>query len=143
MQASGCVSLESFDSDFVEIMASLDELDDQCDFECRACDTGCRSPLWCMDFYGCAKCNSSASLWISDGAPYTCLQTCPSGYADLAGVCTQCIGIVEDGVCTQLSAAARPPGAGRGSPVSIAAAAAATVVAVLVLVGSGGVSSCR
>lgn len=103
MAAVGCITEEESDSDFDALLETLDYLDDQCEFECRGCDEGCRSALWCLDYYGCAKCNASASLWISDGPPYTCLAACPSGFADEAGVCTQCIGVVEDGICNPLS----------------------------------------
>eukprot|EP00750_Incisomonas_marina_P021505 INCI448.1.p1 GENE.INCI448.1~~INCI448.1.p1 ORF type:complete len:467 (-),score=55.92 INCI448.1:101-1501(-) len=134
MQDSGCITPDAYDSDFEELMATLDELDDLCEFECRGCDEGCRSPLWCMDYYGCAKCNSSASLWTRDGTPYTCLSQCPSGYADENGVCEQCIGIVEDGVCLQISEAA---GLGR-LPLSWATI---TVAWLATIAWSGGVST--
>ena len=103
MEKVGCITEGETDSDFDALLSTLDELDDQCQFECRSCDAGCRSELWCLDYYGCAKCNASASLWTEDGIPYTCLSTCPAGYADQAGVCEQCIGVVEDGVCNPLS----------------------------------------
>lgn len=133
MEGSGCITPDAYDSDFEELMTMLDELDDLCEFECRGCDVGCRSPLWCMDYYGCAKCNSSASLWTRDGTPYTCLSQCPSGYADENGVCEQCIGIVEGGVCLQISAAA-----GRGRlPMSWGTVAVAWL-AIFAWSGGGG-----
>lgn len=130
MEASGCITLDDFDSDFAELMATLDEIDDQCEFECRECDPGCRSTLWCADYYGCAKCNTSASLWVADGPPFFCLSNCPSGYADSAGVCTQCIGIVEDGECTQITGAGIPAPL-RGLPVGWALSTAVALVVVV------------